>query len=153
MFLGAWYIYMHVCLWPLCLTWWGSSWININDTGLPFPGISSRGCAWHHYQEISKSVSDRMGKRFPIWTLRLDCIAVVKLTSAGATWFLVAPKLSRKIWLFKSELPDYVQQHKVSGSPVPLGTLQECSFFVVRFSVCHWPCNISSVLWPFTGEK
>lgn len=153
MFLGAWYIYIHVCLWPLCLIWWGSSWININDTCILFPGISSRGCAWYYYQEISKSSSDRMGKRFPIWTLRLDCIAVVKLPSAATTWFLVAPKLSRKSGCLSLSCLITCSSTRCQAVLSLLRTLQECIFLVGRTSICQWLCNISAVLWPFIGEK
>lgn len=153
MFLGAWYIYMHVCLWPLCLTRWGSSWININDTCVLFPRIWSRGCAWHYYQEISKSSSDRMGKRFPIWTLRLDCIAVVKLTSAGTTWFLVAPKHSRKFGCLSLSYQITCSSTGCQAVLSLLRILQQCTFLVVRSSVCQWLCNISAVLWPFIREK
>lgn len=71
-------------------------------------------------------------------------IAVVKLTSSGTTWFLVVPKLCRKAGCLKSEIPNYVQQHKVSSSPLPYWHLflQECPFFVVRSSVCQWPCSL-----------
>lgn len=82
-----------------------------------------------------------MGKRFLIWTLRLDCIAVVKLTWAGTTWFLVVPKFSTKSGCLSLRYLITCSSTRCQAVLSLLGIVEECPFFVVKSSVCQWPCK------------